>query len=80
MKSVLNMDVLFGGYYASKEQNSDRYGLFRLLDFGPDAYQAALFLQKFDQVPTIVNWSDFHHSLATLLSTLAYFCEKNTSS
>ena len=53
MKSVLNMDVLFGGYYASKEQDSDRYGLFRLLDFGPDAYQAALFSQKFDQVPAL---------------------------
>jgi len=47
------MDVLFGGYYASKEENSDQYGVFRLLDFNPDAYHAALFSQKFDQVPTM---------------------------
>ena len=53
MKSALNMEVLFGGYYASKEENSEQYSIFRLLDFGPDAYHAALFSRKFDRVPTI---------------------------
>jgi hypothetical protein len=53
MKSALNMDVLFGGYYTTKEEDSEHYGLFRLLDFSPDAYHAALFSQKFNQVPTI---------------------------
>lgn len=51
--SQADIDFLWGGYYASKEEGSDQFGAFRLLDFNRDAYHAALFNEKFDELPTV---------------------------
>ena len=49
----MDIDLQWGGYYASKEEGEDVYGVFRLLDFNRYAYQAALFKEKFAAVPTL---------------------------
>jgi hypothetical protein len=49
----MEFDLQWGGYYASREEGEDQYGVFRLLDFNRDAYHVALFKEKFAAVPTL---------------------------
>jgi len=49
----MEIDFQWGGYYASKEDGQNEYGVFRLLDFNRDAYHVALFQEKFSEIPTL---------------------------
>ena len=51
----LKFDLQWGGYYVSKEETNKQYGVFRLLDFNQDAYQVALFREKFEEVPSMAD-------------------------
>lgn len=46
----IEFDVVWGGVYASKGQDSEKYSIFRLLDFNREAYHAALYTEKFDVI------------------------------
>lgn len=48
-----DIDVMWGGYYASQEEGNDDVTIFRLLDFNSTAYHAALFTEKFKHSPSI---------------------------
>ena len=47
------VDVCWGGFYATEEEDGEGYGVFRLLDFNIEAYHASLYKEKFDQLPTL---------------------------
>lgn len=49
----MNIDIQWGGYYASREEGDTEFGVFRLLDFNRDAYQAAIFKEKFAELPNL---------------------------
>ena len=49
----MEIDMQWGGYYASKKSSEHVYSIFRILDFGNYSYQAALFREKFPSLPTI---------------------------
>lgn len=53
MQSSLNIDLAWGGYYASTDSESGHISVFRLLDFNQTAYHAALFKEKFNAPPTL---------------------------
>lgn len=58
MSNPLDLDVLWGGYYASipkDESSPDESGIsiFRLLDFTQDAYHAALYGETFTKMPVL---------------------------
>lgn len=58
MSNPLDLDVLWGGYYASipkDESSTDERGIsvFRLLDLTQDAYHAALYGETFTTVPVL---------------------------
>lgn len=53
MKNTLELDLVWGGYYACKEQESGKFTLFRLLDFNQESYHYALFSEEFEELPTI---------------------------
>ena len=48
----LDIDIAWGGIYTSKSEDSDSYGVFRLLDFNQEAYHASLYTEKFVARPT----------------------------
>ncbi len=50
-ESKMDIDVAWGGYYLSKDPDSDQYSVFRLLDFNRQAYHAAIFQEGFSEVP-----------------------------
>jgi len=47
----MDIDLQWGGYYASKESDGSQYGVFRILDFNRNAYHIAIFKEKFDEIP-----------------------------
>lgn len=48
---MMDIDVQWGGYYASRDENDEDYTVFRILDFNKDAYHAAIFKEKFTELP-----------------------------
>ena len=53
MSIPLDIDIAWGGYYASIPLDGGEIRIFRLLDFNQYAYHAALFTEKFATVPTV---------------------------
>ncbi len=53
MQTSLDINLAWGGYYASTDLENGHISVFRLLDFNRDAYHAALFREKFDATPTL---------------------------
>ncbi len=53
MNNILDIDIAWGGYYASVSSENGEVSGFRLLDFNRDAYHAALYSEKFSQLPTL---------------------------
>jgi hypothetical protein len=53
MKKSLDIEIIWGGYYASIPADEDVVGVFRLLDFNRDWYHAALLDETFDAVPKL---------------------------
>lgn len=53
ISTLLDIDIAWGGYYASIPEDSGETSVFRLLDFNRDAYHAALFTDKFTTIPTL---------------------------
>lgn len=53
MKNSMDIDIAWGGYYASRAEDSGEISIFRLLDFDTYAYQAALFEETFTNVPQL---------------------------
>ena len=51
MSDVLDIDVVWGGFYACASQDSDEISVIRLVDFNRDAYHATLFNERFDDIP-----------------------------
>ena len=49
----VNIDLQWGGYYASLEQEEEQFGVFRLLDFNRYAYHVAIFKEKFSELPSL---------------------------
>lgn len=47
----MDIDLKWGGYYASKDDNQSEYGVFRILDFNRDDYHVAMFKEKFSEIP-----------------------------
>ena len=52
MSNILEFDLVWGGYYACKEQESGMFTIFRLLDFNYESYHYALFNEEFKHLPT----------------------------
>ncbi len=52
-EAKMDIDMQWGGYYASREEGEDQYGVFRLLDFNRYAYQVAIFREVFPEVPPL---------------------------
>lgn len=53
MNNSLDIDIAWGGYYASTSPEEGTVSIFRLLDFNRDAYHAAFFREKFTVAPTM---------------------------
>ncbi len=53
MKDSLDIDLAWGGYYASTNRDEGNVSVFRLLDFNSTAYHAAIFKEKFASTPTL---------------------------
>jgi hypothetical protein len=53
MSKSLDIDIVWGGYYASIPADNNEISVFRLLDFNRDVYHAVLFSNKFTTVPTL---------------------------
>jgi hypothetical protein len=51
MKVHLDIDILWGGFYASQCVDSREISVFRLLDFNQHAYHAALYKKRFSTLP-----------------------------
>ena len=58
MKTQLNLDLVWGGYYASISSDDKQVSVFRMLDFSRDAYHAALFAKKFTHAPNLEQLKD----------------------
>ena len=55
MSKAIDIDVVWGGYYASQSVDDDSFTVFRLLDLDQYGYQAALYREKFDRCPTMAD-------------------------
>ena len=51
MTDTLDFELALGGYYACGSRDSDEVSIIRLLDFSRYAYHAALFSERFEDVP-----------------------------
>lgn len=60
MKTQLNLDLVWGGYYASISSDDGQVSVFRMLDFNRDAYHAALFAEKFTDTPNLEQLKDLY--------------------
>jgi hypothetical protein len=49
----MEIDLQWGGFYATKEKDEDQYGVIRLLDFNRYVYHVAIFQEKFSEVPNL---------------------------
>ena len=52
MNNALDIDVVWGGFYASQSEDNDAFTVFPLLDLDQDGYHAALYREKFKNGPT----------------------------
>ena len=52
-EGIIKIDIQWGGYYVSKEKDKEEYSLLRLLDFNQQAYHAAIYQEKFSEIPLI---------------------------
>ncbi len=50
---AVDIDVMWGGYYAARDPEDGKFHVFRLLDFQQEAYHAALFRETFADLPTL---------------------------
>jgi hypothetical protein len=55
VNKAIDIDVVWGGYYASQSEDDDAFTVFRLLDLDQDGYHAALYREKFDKCPTLAD-------------------------
>ncbi len=55
VKDFIDIDLSWGGYYASISKDSNEISIFRLLDFNRDAYHIALYKEKFKAIPSEKN-------------------------
>ena len=53
MSKVLDIDISWGGFYASESEDSGKISIFCLLGFNKDAYHAALYSEEFEVIPTV---------------------------
>lgn len=53
MNTELEIDIAWGGYYASRSEDDGKIAIFRLIDFNQEAYHIALYNEKFDENPNI---------------------------
>ena len=49
----MTIDIQWGGFYASREVGDENYTVFRILDFNSDSYHAALYREKFSELPKL---------------------------
>ncbi|MGG6239639.1 hypothetical protein ACQ4N7_13510 [Nodosilinea sp. AN01ver1] len=63
MEKQLNLDLVWGGYYASISSDDGQVSVFRMLDFNRDAYHAALFAEKLTDTPTLEQLRDLFPSI-----------------
>lgn len=54
----MDIDIQWGGYYATREEGKEQYSLFRLLDFNSSSYHIAIFQEKFTDPPTLEQVAD----------------------
>jgi hypothetical protein len=47
----LEIDIAWGGYYASVSREDNEISVFRLLDFNRDAYHIAMYRETFESIP-----------------------------
>ncbi len=50
-RTTADLDLAWGGFYASRESETAEFRVFRLLDFVNDAYHATLYKEKFSALP-----------------------------
>ena len=55
MPNHIDIDVVWGGYYACISREKATISVFRIIDFNKDAYHVTLFEEDFDQMPTSEN-------------------------
>lgn len=53
MSNFTDIDIAFGGYYASIPEDGSAVSVFRLLDIDRFAYHAALYQERFANLPTV---------------------------
>lgn len=51
MTDYLDIELAWGGFYACVSHDCDGISIMRMLDFNRDAYHAALFNERFDDIP-----------------------------
>ncbi|WP_342806038.1 hypothetical protein [Alteromonas sp. M12] len=49
----MDIEISWGGYYASISDEDGEITLFRLLDFNRDDYHIAIYQEKFQSIPTL---------------------------
>lgn len=49
----MDIDISWGGYYASISDDNGEITLFRLLDFNRDDYHIAIYQEKFQSIPSL---------------------------
>lgn len=50
---IVDIEISWGGYYASISDDNGEITLFRLLDFNRDDYHIAVYQEKFQTIPTL---------------------------
>ena len=55
MNKALDIDVVWGGYYASQSEDDHAFAIFRLLDLDRNGYHATLYGERFDRYPTVAD-------------------------
>lgn len=53
VNDFVDVDIAWGGFYASVSEDSGTISVFRLLDFNRDAYHVAIYSEKFDSTPSV---------------------------
>ena len=53
MGQPIDIDIQWGGFYASRDQSTGSVSIYRLLDFNRDAYHAAPYKEKFPEIPSL---------------------------
>lgn len=53
MQTTIDIDITWGGYYASSSKDGSEFSIFRLLDFNRDAVHVAFYKEKYPAVPDL---------------------------